>query len=543
VAKDTIPGANYQGLLANRYRLQTLIGSGGMGQVFLAEDMLLGGVPVAIKFLAQPLLDERMQQDFAREARTCAALGQKSLHIVRVTDYGVSKEGNPFYVMEYLQGKSLKDLIPLPLQTFLALAKQICVGLEVAHEGVTINGKVYPLVHRDIKPANVLVVPDPILGQLAKIVDFGIVKFLTPQGNHSTIQNFTGTLPYCSPEQMAGSDLNNRSDIYSLGVMMFEMLTGQKPWQPASDNFGVWYRIHHFEPPQRIVAVSPHLSVPKELSELIMACMAKTPPSRPQSVAEILKVLVSLEPSHPSHAPIGPPGVTQPVAQPLKTQPPNQTKPAVTVGSGLKLTVEQPCWKQLWPKNKPFKEIVFPQLISIDSGYTATLFLMMTKDEIVKWGHSIRYNEFIFLPSPHPMLLWLTVLFSHQDGAKWLPCYLDMQLDYNRQVVSSLAAFERYPILCFSLEPPHGCTNVISSRIGETQRQMLQQWVNWSQKLPPSSEPQLSKNLLKEQYKQIQSRILQHLESMPESKALDFSSSQKSQSNKDTFLWDVRLRY
>lgn len=538
---NTLKAANGEGLLANRYRLKQLIGSGGMGQVFLAQDVLLGGVPVAIKFLAQPLLDARMQQDFAREARTCAALSQKSLHIVRVTDYGVNKEGNPFYVMEYLQGKSLKDLIPLSLSAFLTLTRQICVALQVAHQGIKIDGKVYPLVHRDIKPANVLVIPDPILGQLAKIVDFGIVKFLNPQGTHSTIHNFTGTLPYSSPEQMAGSELDNRSDIYSLGVMMFEMLTGQKPWQPASDAFGAWYQVHHFEPPKTIRAVSPHIRLPKGLEELILVCMAKSPQSRPQNLTEILKALVSIEQTKVANSSEQSTVVTKPVAQPPKTQPPNQSQPALTVGSGLNLAVEQACWKQLWPQNKPIGEIVFPQMIPTELGKMAALCLMMPKPEIAKRAHSIRYNEFVFLPSPHPMLLWLTVLFSHKDGAKWLPCYLDMQIAYNRQIVSSLASFERYPILCFSVEPPHGCTNVISSRIGATQRQMLKQWVDWSQKLPPSSQQQLSKNLLKDQYKQMQPRILKHLESMPESPAPDWTKP-RTTVPPNTFLWETRIK-
>ena len=96
------------GLLANRYQLKQLIGSGGMGEVFLADDILLGGIPVAIKFLTQTVVDIKMQQDFAREALMSAALSQKSVHIVRAYDYGVNEKGKPYYVMEYLSGKSLR---------------------------------------------------------------------------------------------------------------------------------------------------------------------------------------------------------------------------------------------------------------------------------------------------------------------------------------------------------------------------------------------------------------------------------------------------
>lgn len=222
-------------LIANRYQLKKIIGRGGMGEVFLADDMLLGGIPVAIKFLSQTVLGDKMQEDFAREARICAALSQQSLHIVRVTDYGVSEKGKPFYVMEYLCGKSLKDLIPTPLPMFVAICRQICLGLQCAHQGINMDGKVYPLIHRDIKPANILVIPDPILGQLVKILDFGIAKFLTTKTTTGGSRTFHGTLPYCSPEQLDGSELDERSDIYSLGVMMYEMLTNQKPWKPETD--------------------------------------------------------------------------------------------------------------------------------------------------------------------------------------------------------------------------------------------------------------------------------------------------------------------
>lgn len=98
-----------KGLLANRYQLIKLIGTGGMGKVFLANDVLLGGTPVAIKFLAQTVLNPKLQKDFAREAMVSAALSQKSIHIVKAYDYGVSEQGYPFYVMEYLSGKSLKN--------------------------------------------------------------------------------------------------------------------------------------------------------------------------------------------------------------------------------------------------------------------------------------------------------------------------------------------------------------------------------------------------------------------------------------------------
>lgn len=170
----------------------------------------------------------------------------------------------------------------------------------------------------------------------------------------------------------------------------------------------------------------------------------------------------------------------------------------------------------MWPQNKPIQEIVFPRLIDTAQGSMTALWLMLPKQEIKNYALSTRYNQFIFITSPHPMLLWVTVLYNRQLAPKWLPCYLDMQNPQNIRLVSFLAENEHYPLIFFTLEAPNSCTNVLSSRIEPTQRQMLKTWVKQSQSLPPASQPQLSKQLLKQQYKQMQSRILQHLESQPQ---------------------------
>ena len=485
-------------LLANRYQLKQLIGRGGMGEVFLANDVLLGGIPVAIKFLTQTVSDAKMEADFVREALLSAALSQQSIHIVRAYDYGVSQEGKPFYVMEYLSGKSLKDLIPVSLPMFITLTRQICLGLQSAHQGIKVDDKISPLIHRDIKPANILVVPEPTLGHLAKILDFGIAKFLHKSATISTNKGFHGTLPYASPEQLEGAELDSRSDIYSLGVMMFEMLTGKKPWQPETDYFGAWYKAHHFEAPRTIAEVNPQLKIPQQLNDLIMACLAKKASNRPQNITKILQVLDSLEKSIPQNLP-------NPQAAPSKS-----------LHSGLPKPIEQASCQQIWPQEKPIQEIVFPGLLEVAQKPVTALWLMLSQAEIHNRASSTCYNQFIFVTCPHPMLLWVTVLYSQELGPKWLPCYLDMQNPQNLKLVWSLAENERYPLILFSLEPPHECANVLSSRIPLPQRQMLKTWVQQSQKLPPSSQSQLSKQLLKQEYKEIQARILQHLEAKPQ---------------------------
>jgi serine/threonine-protein kinase len=253
---------NINRILSKRYQLQALIGSGAMGQVYLATDILLGGVPVAVKLLSLSTHNQNieMQSRFVQEAKTCALLGQKTVHIVRVMDYGVDEKGTPFYVMEYLQGKSLNDVIrshTLSLARFLSLARHISLGLQCAHQGIPVDGKNYSIIHRDIKPSNILIIQDPSLGELAKILDFGIAKLL--QADSQQTKYYMGTFAYSSPEQMEGSELDNRSDIYSLGIMLFEMLTGVIPVQADTESYGGWYKAHHFQQPRAFEAVKTNL--------------------------------------------------------------------------------------------------------------------------------------------------------------------------------------------------------------------------------------------------------------------------------------------
>lgn len=486
----------HTGLLANRYQLKKLIAKGGMGEVFLADDILLGGIPVAVKFLAKTVASAKIKQAFIHEALVSAALSQKSLHIVRAYDYGVSESGKPYYVMEYVNGKTLKDLIPTRLPQFVHLTRQICWGLECAHQGIDIDDRICPLIHRDIKPANILVVPDAILGELVKILDFGIASFLNYTAKVSNHQQFYGTLPYASPEQLDEGELDSRSDIYSLGVVMFEMLTGKKPWEPETDLFGAWYKAHQFQEPRAIAQVEPQLQLPQQINDLIMACLEKKPSDRPQSMKEILQILNTVEKQVP-YAP------TTPAPKSQQHQPPI---------SGLTAAIEKKCWELTWPKNKPILEIVFPHLLNTAQPSIVTICLMLSAQEIhQRAGNCQLHNEFIWLKSPHPMLLWVTIIQTPALGFKWLPCYLDLQNPQNHQLVDSLVTHERYPVICFTLESPHYCAKVLSSYIPDEKRENLKAWVRESKNLPPSNQAQASRNLLKQQYKQMQSQRLQQI--------------------------------
>lgn len=280
----------------DRYELIESIGQGSMGKVYLAGDSLLGGVPVAVKFLSQTLLNENMRTRFLREAMTCAQLGQKSMHVVRVSDYGVNEDDIPFYVMEYLKGESVGRLVkkkPLSVPRFVSLTKQILLGLRTAHNGILVEGEVVPIIHRDIKPSNILVTSDPSMGELVKILDFGIAKLM--QAGSEQTSTFMGTLAYASPEQMEGRELDGRSDIYSLGVMMYQMLSGKLPVKPKKNTFGSWYKVHRLATPKSISKLQPSAKVPEALEAIVMACLSKQREDRPANIDTVLNRLTALE--------------------------------------------------------------------------------------------------------------------------------------------------------------------------------------------------------------------------------------------------------
>ncbi|WP_373480443.1 serine/threonine protein kinase [Geminocystis sp.] len=495
-------------ILANRYQLIELIGSGAMGQVYRAEDQVLGGVTVAIKFLSQTLLNDKMRGRFEIEATISALLGEKSIHIIRVRDYGIDENEIPYYVMEFLEGQSLSDIIkfqPMALKRFLYVTRQICVGMDAAHSGIMLHKELCQVVHRDIKPSNVLVMEDPTLGELVKILDFGIAKLV--QANATQTHSFMGTLAYCSPEQMEGKELDNRSDIYSLGVMMYEMLTLEMPILPETSSFGAWYKAHHDFEPRPFEA---HLKIPSELKNIIMKCMAKSRDKRPQTVAEILKVIEGLEKeykrnnqqktSYSSQETIVADKDKTEVSQAKVT--PTQKKSEVKPTKDTKLT---------WPKNKPLQKIVFPRIVNTETENYPSLWVMLDKQDILNRIVSIRYNQFLFLSSPHPMILWITVIYNPTHGPRWLPCYLDLKTESARQVVSALSQLGSYKILFFALEEPEKCQHSMISTIASNQCTIMKEWIKNTTIPTPEGDAKVSRKRLRDEFERLKPRILEKL--------------------------------
>ena len=258
-------------VLNNRYQMEQLLGTGGMADVYLATDTLLGR-HVAVKILhPQYAKDPVFIQRFRQEAQAAANLNHRN--IVNVYDWGTD-EGLDYLVMEHVEGSNLKDIIlgggPLLPERAVEIAVAICSALEAAHA----NG----IVHRDIKPQNIIVMPDNQI----KVMDFGIAR---AAGGSAMTQTGTilGTAQYISPEQAQGRTADPRSDLYSLGIVIYEMLTGKVPFDGESP-VSIAYK-HVREDPLPPAMMNPDIS--PELEAVVMKALAKNPENRYQNAQEM----------------------------------------------------------------------------------------------------------------------------------------------------------------------------------------------------------------------------------------------------------------
>lgn len=509
-------------ILADRYLLFEELGQGSMGQVYGAKDQTLGGVSVAVKFLSQALMNARMRDRFQREARICAGLGNRSIHIIRVTDYGIDENNSPFYVMEYLRGACLNDVIrqqPLRIPRFLSFCRQICLGLQRAHQGVEVDGEMHPIIHRDIKPSNIFIIKDDTLGELVKILDFGIAKTLADDSQQTRC--FMGTLAYSSPEQMEGRDLDHRSDIYSLGIMLFQMLTGKMPLNSETRTFGGWYEAHRTKEPRSLYQANPNIKVPKLLENLVMSCLEKEPENRPQNVGKIIQELAPLAERYGKAQELRL-RIAKVLEEQKRDRPPRAPLPSIKPPQSL--TPEAICRLSSWPvKEKPIAEIVFPKIIVTSDRSLATLWVMLPQKMIDTLSHSLPHNKFLFTVSPHPTLLWLTVLYTQSSGPKWLPCYLDLKTDEGQKMLKLLEESKEYRILFFAKESPERCSMVQtlsitepSPQLQDRQAQKLQEFGLMGHMAPstPAELSKLSKRLLKQELEKLKPTIAQKLEAI-----------------------------
>lgn len=263
-------------ILGNRYEILEKIGEGGMAKVYKAKCHLLNRI-VAIKILRPEFAaDEDFVKKFRRESQAAASLSHPNI----VSIYDVGQEGDIYYiVMEYVKGRTLKKLIsesggPLEINRSIEIARQVCKALDNAHRN--------RIIHRDIKPQNILVTDDDVV----KVTDFGIAR----AANGSTITytgDVVGTAYYFSPEQARGGIVDERTDIYSLGIVLYEMLTGRVPFEGDSP---ISVALKHIQeditPPSKI-----NDKVPKELDQIVLKATQKDVNLRYQTAADFLKDL------------------------------------------------------------------------------------------------------------------------------------------------------------------------------------------------------------------------------------------------------------
>jgi serine/threonine protein kinase len=269
-------------VVGNNYEILGIVGAGGMGVVYRARDRKLERT-VALKFLPPEIdQDDRERQYFLLEARTASSLDHPNIGVI----HGIEEttDGRAFIVMAYYAGQSLGQLLrkgPLAVKEAVAIACQIAQGLQEAHSR--------KIVHRDIKPTNVMITPSGAL----KIVDFGLARVITAET--ATITGVTGTVKYMSPEQAMGHRVDQRTDIWSLGVVLEEMLTGANPFERTTVSAILVAVLH--EAPRAMN------DVPMELQRIVYRALSKNPEKRYQHCSPTWRRFAPrLRPSQPASA-------------------------------------------------------------------------------------------------------------------------------------------------------------------------------------------------------------------------------------------------
>jgi eukaryotic-like serine/threonine-protein kinase len=301
-------GALTERTLDQKYYLESKLGVGGMGTVYRARRLLIGD-RVAVKVLhPDQMADPQAVERFRREAQTAARL--KHPNVVTVYDFGVSREGLNYLVMELAEGESLRDLVErhgrLAETAAAEIIRQVCAALDEAHR--------QGIVHRDIKPENILV-HTTLRGLQVKVLDFGIAAVRDVKAGRLTRAGaVVGTPHYMSPEHCLGEELDGRSDIYGLGIVLFEMLTGVVPFDSPTPTAIVVKHVNDSPPPPR--KLNPKISPAVE--SLVLRALEKRRDARPQTAGEMARELIAAaggaRPGSHHPAKVAAPGAVTPTA-------------------------------------------------------------------------------------------------------------------------------------------------------------------------------------------------------------------------------------
>ncbi|MGD8535663.1 MAG: protein kinase [Candidatus Aminicenantes bacterium] len=270
-------------VLASRYEIIELLGRGGMGNVYRVVDKKINE-EIALKFLNPAIADEKMIERFKNELKFARKISHKN--ICRMYDLD-DFEGTPYITMEYVTGEDLRNMIKMTGQLSvgraISIAKQVCEGLAEAHR--------LGIVHRDLKPRNIMIDKE---GN-ARIMDFGIARSIKVKGI-TRVGSIIGTPEYMSPEQVKGEKVDHRSDIYSLGIILFEMMTGQVPFE-GDTSLSIALKHEKEIPPD---PREFNAQIPKELSRVILRCLEKEKERRFQGAGELFSELTKIEEEIPT---------------------------------------------------------------------------------------------------------------------------------------------------------------------------------------------------------------------------------------------------
>lgn len=278
-------------IIGGRYKVLSLLGKGGMGLVYRVEQIFFGE-ELALKTIHKSFLTDTAIKRFEQEARTAFAVNHAN--IIAVKAFGLLDDQTPFLAMEIVNGETLAELLqdsgPLPIEAALPIIIQVCFGLAHAHD--------CGIVHRDIKPSNIMILKDLPIGTegSVKVLDFGIAKFSHREGGEIQALTKTGEIfgspLYMSPEQCTGTQVDYRSDIYSLGCVIFEALSGKAPF--VGNNALATLMMHQSEPSPSLAEACQKEDFPPELERIVSKMLAKQPEERYQNLGTVAHDLASI---------------------------------------------------------------------------------------------------------------------------------------------------------------------------------------------------------------------------------------------------------